>query len=242
MGRIENQEKPVICDAHSGSEVIWECDVCGKQMCEECEVIGFQYKIYCEKCIEQVNLMPKKFAHPVGFWKRLGALLIDGMVLGIMNLFLILIGVFFFTPFLTLTIFCISYLLFVAYFVVFTWKANQTPGKMALEIEIYDKKKTSLSIGQAFLRYGLRFLIGFLYLYGLIAFYDKLQSGMGTEHLGSISDFLKEYHRFGISRGMLFTYYMIGIAMLADGVSVFVSSSKKALHDLLAGTQVILSE
>ncbi len=241
MGKIEQREDQVVCQDHSGHNSIWQCDVCGKKMCEECKAVGFNHKIYCDVCIEKVDLTPKQAFHPAGFWKRLAARLLDTLILGILNLFIWLIVIFFFSPILFITGAVISYLIYVACFTIIPMKVGQTPGKMAMEIEIVTRKGKLPGFFNMFFRHILGFTVGFFYVLGMIIFYNGLTSGMGTEHITSAIDFLKEYHRFGLSDTMVFFYCLLGIVMLAESVFIFFTKLKLALHDMWAGTRVIIN-
>lgn len=241
MGKIENQVDQVQCPDHPENSVIWQCDVCGRKMCKECKTIGFQYKIYCDVCIDKINTAPKKVPHPAGFWARVGARVFDILVLSFLNLVLFLVAYFFFNPVLTVVCAFISYLVYVLYFTIIPLKVGQTPGKMAMEIEIVNADASTIRFFNVFLRHILGFIVGFFYVLGMLIFYNSLRLGMGTEHLSSLFDFLKEYHRFGISDTMTFFYLVLVIIMSIESLFMCFTRKKVALHDLWSGSRVILS-
>ncbi len=242
MGAIEKDTQKVACSVHPDQVVVWECDECGKTMCTKCKTTGFKYKVYCEKCIDKIETVPiDKLLHPAGFWKRVGARAIDGLILTFILAMLFLLPIFFFNPAITVTAFCVSYALLFIYYVVFTWQMKQTPGKIAMEIEVMGYKNKNVTFIKSFLRHFLGTLIGFLYIMGMVKFYFDLQSGMGVEHLGSVIDFIKEYHRYGITTNMRFVYGFLAVLMFGDAVCILCNKRKRALHDFWASTRVILS-
>lgn len=106
---------------------------------------------------------PSDFA---GFWKRLFALLIDSMILGIPVSFLMIIGIALFVAFgPILTQYNLQFLgiailplinilvpwFYMAGFESSGWKA--TPGKMILSIEVTDTEGNQISFGKATGRY-----------------------------------------------------------------------------------------
>lgn len=115
-----------------------------------------------------------------GFWRRLGAFLIDAILLSIlMRLLFPLRGAgfdlwnldsrWYFIPLITLSN-LFSSLATIAYSVVFwTWR-GQTPGKMLLNIKVLRGDGSNITLGYALLRYlgyivcGLTLGIGFLWI------------------------------------------------------------------------------
>lgn len=78
---------------------------------------------------------------PAGFWRRFGAALIDGILLGIVNLILrIILG--------NTSGSLIGILVSLAYFTFFHGRTGQTPGDAALSIRVVDERNgTSTPIG-----------------------------------------------------------------------------------------------
>lgn len=110
------------------------------------------------------GVMPYGYA-PAGFWIRLGAYLIDAIILAIVQYLFSLIGLDF-----------LSYIVGIAYCVVF-WvlKNGQTPGKMALGLQIVTVNGEPMNWGKAIVRYigymvsAIILCIGFI----MIAFDDQ---------------------------------------------------------------------
>lgn len=242
MGRIENRDEQVACSVHPDQQVVWKCDECGKTMCRTCETIGFKGNTYCSDCIDKVETMPlEKSLHAAPVGKRIGARMIDTLILTFVGFVLFLLPGFIFNPVLVLVSSSILYIILFVYFVVFTWQIGQTPGKMAMEIEIMGLKRRDVNFIQALVRPALGLIMAGAYVIGMINFYMTLQSGMGVEHLGTIFEFFKEYHRYGISSGMQFFYTLLFIIMFGDAVCTLTNKKKRALHDFWARTRVVLS-
>jgi len=79
---------------------------------------------------------------PAGFWVRFGAYLIDGVILWVIQLVLLAIG-----------LGALSYVVSIAYFVVFWALKGQTPGKMALGLHVVTATGEPLDWGKAIIRY-----------------------------------------------------------------------------------------
>ena len=113
-----------------------------------------------------------------GFWIRLGAYIIDGVILGVINLVAsfifvaivasaepgdtgLLAGL---TGGFTVVIFILTILYFIGFW---AWR-GQTPGKMAVGVKIVNTDGSSISVGKSILRYigyivsGIIIYIGFL--------------------------------------------------------------------------------
>ncbi|MEW6536326.1 MAG: RDD family protein [Candidatus Auribacterota bacterium] len=241
MARIKDVTIQEQCPDHPEEVLIWECDTCSKRMCKECDAVGFKYKIYCQECIKKIDSAPVETTmYPVGVLKRLGARGVDLVVLILINVLLLIVPAFFFKPLLFVSYAVVSYVLTVVYFTLLTAKMGQTPGKMALEIKIINDKHKPPSYFAATMRYILGLTLGFFYVLGMVMFYSNLQLGMGATHLASVFDFLREYHRFGISSAMKAFYSFLLVMMAVDGVFIMFNQKKQALHDYLARTMVIL--
>jgi len=242
MGKIESEDKKVICLEHSDNQTIWECDSCGKKMCKDCKAVGFQYKIYCEKCIEKVETTPLgKTIHPAPPLKRFGGFVIDTIVMLFLYLIFFSVSFFFFTPILVASLINIAFIFYLIYFIIFTCKAGQTPGQMAMEIEVKTATNRKPNIIQSLMRHLIGGMIGFFYCFGLITYLNKLMAGMGTQHFTTVFEFLSDYHRFGISDNMKFFYVVLFIFIFIDSFFILLTKNKTALHDLWSRTKVSLS-
>lgn len=98
-----------------------------------------------------------------GFWVRLGAFIIDIIVLGFAWVILHI-----FVP--PQAIWVLSGLLVTVYFVGFWWWRGQTLGKILLGIKVIRSDNSPLTLGYALLRYGgcivcfLTLFVGFIWL------------------------------------------------------------------------------
>jgi uncharacterized RDD family membrane protein YckC len=84
-----------------------------------------------------------------GFWIRFAALLIDGMVLGVLNLFIFAIG--FYNPHSTNLVGVLSIVVPWAYFIFMTNQYGGSLGKLAVGIIVLSVESTPLNIGQIIL-------------------------------------------------------------------------------------------
>ncbi len=154
-----------------------------------------------------------------GFWRRLIAFLIDGLLLGLVGL---IIGIFLF-DFLAqlggwgrLVGFCIA----LGYFGLlnsFIGK-GQTLGKRIMKIEVVGREGSNISVGRSFIRYMI-FAVPF-FLNGLIISPSITQSAIG---------------------------YVIGFIIFAFGGSIiylyiFNRRTRQSLHDLVVGTFVVRTD
>jgi uncharacterized RDD family membrane protein YckC len=101
--------------------------------------------------------------HRAGFWRRVGAVLIDGLILGLVQLLVVrLIG----------TVgYLVDLVLQAGYFTYFEGSSGQTPGKRVLGIWVLDAQTAApLGFGRAFGRYvfslvsALVFYLGYLWM------------------------------------------------------------------------------
>ena len=241
MGKIENEADQVTCKQHPDEKTIWQCDDCGVKMCRKCTSIGFKYKIYCPKCIEKIDTSVDKLIFPSGLAKRLSAVIFDVVLLAILNLFLFVAPIFFFNPLLTVVMFTASFVLFMLYFTVFTWKIGQTPGKMAMEIEVIRESSPTVGLINVFLRFFLDNLIYLIFVVSVISFYSSLSSGMGFDHIGSLGEFFTEFKRYGLTSSTSFILWILFSLKMLDCVIILFNKKRRALHDIWANTRVILS-
>jgi uncharacterized RDD family membrane protein YckC len=103
--------------------------------------------------------MPQSAAQPAGFWLRVLASIIDGVLLQILSyamlfgLQAVMGGINFETdPTIALVLLAMSMVVSVAYYVFFTGYNGQTPGKMALRVKVIDNDGGPVGYGQAFVR------------------------------------------------------------------------------------------
>lgn len=153
---------------------------------------------------------------PAGFWIRVAAQIVDGLVMiPLVCLMSLLMG---FSEELVAWALVIPNLL---YKPLMEGLRGATLGKMALGIRIVDKRGKPINLGQGFLRslplflgYGVQFLVGI---------------GIG---LGIIREFSESDGRT--------LQLAIQACVLIDCVTAAIHPRKQALHDLVAGTYCVL--
>ena len=164
-----------------------------------------------------------------GFWPRLGALIIDGLVLAPLSFGL---------NFLNINTWKSSLLLLVLTLVTIAYKPfmetvyGATLGKMAFDLKVVNLKFEKASISEVLLRNvfqlvpSLISLVVTLGIYQLSAFESVSGYGEYTEFLSSftILDIINFVH------GMLF---------LADTIVLLADKNSRSWHDKIAGTCVI---
>jgi uncharacterized RDD family membrane protein YckC len=150
------------------------CPKCGTQNDDQasfCKQCGANLKGDEQQAKSAATAMPVYIVTAyAGFWKRLGAIIIDGLIVGAANSILFVVSWGLFTP-----IFFITEWLYFALMESSTKQA--TLGKMALGIVVTDMDGKRLSFGRATGRYfgkivsGIILCIGFI----MIAFTEKKQ-------------------------------------------------------------------
>jgi uncharacterized RDD family membrane protein YckC len=165
------------------------CSECGQSFADE-DMIRFQDSWVCAEC-KPVFVQKVKEGVSVaaamdyaGFWIRLGALVIDGFILGIINLIIFVplgmlmptspdnpMAVLSFMPVLML----LQYGIPAAYDTWFVGKYGATPGKMACKLKIAVADGNRLSYLRALGRHFAKYLSGMILLIGYImaAFDDQ---------------------------------------------------------------------
>jgi len=147
--------------------------------CPVCGVVNPADATHCQNCEVNFAQVEERTPGPVGFAPRLGAYLIDGLVLFVPQLVLSVAAVFasaagsgsasnFET--VTSTAQCLLILVTAAYFIGFWAWRGQTPGKMALGIKVVKTDGSPVTFGTALVRYigywisALVLLLGFLWV------------------------------------------------------------------------------
>jgi uncharacterized RDD family membrane protein YckC len=147
--------------------------------CPKCGALNEDQAAFCKQCgaslkVDQQAKTTAGVAHVAvsyaGFWKRLAAYIIDGLIVGAASSILFVISWGVFTP----VLFVVGWL----YFAIMESSEKQaTLGKMALNIIVTDMEGKRISFGKATGRYFAKILsaiilyIGFL----MVAFTDKKQ-------------------------------------------------------------------
>ena len=151
-----------------------------------------------------------------GFWRRIGALFIDTIILGIAGLIL---GLFFERIFVEIGAWgrLIGFSIALAYFGIMNSAitGGQTVGKKILKIKVVDSNNTSISIGKSFVRYSV-FSIPF--------FLNGAQ--IASQEMQSLILYPFSLIVFGGFFSIVYLY-------------VFNRVTRQTLHDLVVGTFVV---
>lgn len=169
-----------------------------------------------------------------GFWKRLGAILLDMVILIPYFLLLNFINSINLDAYLYTTI---PSLLFSLWFYVYLVKRyGGTPGKLMVGTKIIKMDGSDVDWREAFLRYSVSFIIGVLYtgvvIYGILQLdNEKYQSldwvDKQTYVFSAAPDFFKGYQ------------WISSIWIYSELLILLLNKRKRALHDYIAGTVVV---
>jgi len=140
------------------------------------EVPSLESTIVANPAIADVKTTERHYA---GFWIRLLALIIDGIIIGIISKILHVNGYNYSFGHMSANYSMQgwSFLLNIAYFAGFWIWQSATPGKMVLGLKIVDEQNKNISVAQTFIRYfsmilsAIPFMIGFIW----VAFNPKKQ-------------------------------------------------------------------
>lgn len=185
------------CINHLDLDAVGVCSKCGRGLCPECkhEVGG---KMLCQVCADVYSQVhPDGITAPSGenkatqasasafttefggFWRRLGAYLIDGIILSIIGLPIRLLAphTYFYG---------VSALISLIYLVGFwSWK-SQTPGKMAMGLKIIAADGSRMGLGRAILRYLGYFVSAIILGLGFIMIaFDSHKQGLHDKIAGT---------------------------------------------------------
>lgn len=154
-----------------------------------------------------------------GFWRRIAALLVDSVVLGVVGFVL---GLLFESNFIEMSSWgrLIGFLIFLAYFGLMNSAIfnGQTIGKKLLKVRVVDASNSTISLGRSFIRY---------IILGTPLFLNALQFTGDT-----------------VPAFILYPIYIIvfGGLMSILYLYLFNTASRQSLHDLLMGTYVVNAE
>lgn len=169
-----------------------------------------------------------------GFWVRLGALLVDGLVnLPLIFLYYYLFGL----SWNTAVIIQIPYLfLWAAYNIYFLGRWGQTIGKMATHVKVTRLDGSPIGYKQAFLRHVVDLALTII---GKISFLVALFSVSrvnfeiaGWEARNALLRDASPYWGF-------WAEHALAIWILSEMIVLLFNKKKRALHDFIAGTVVI---
>jgi len=119
-----------------------------------------------------------------GFWSRLGAAIIDGLILGVPVNILVAVA-----PDAAVAIQLIFLIIGIAYYVLLEGgRKGQTVGKMALGIRVYDLRAGGpIGYGRAFIRYLGRYVSGLVILLGYLwMLWDREKQTWHDKFAGSV--------------------------------------------------------
>jgi uncharacterized RDD family membrane protein YckC len=172
-----------------------------------------------------------------GFWSRLGALIIDGLIsIPLILLVMYLNGRGKEFNYYTL---CLNLVFTLWYFVYLPKRYGGTPGKLSLGLRITREDGQPIQWKEAFLRYSV--LLAFQLSNSMVMFFSIMQADDATfaslgwmKRTAYLASFYPEY--FKLYQWCSGAWYIVGIIVL-------VANSKcRAVHDFIAGTVVIKNE
>ncbi len=160
------------------------------------------------------------------FWRRTGALFIDGLVFSPLTL----------APIVTMTldhgISFSSYLALsglttvvsAAYFIILPALRGQTLGKMATGVRIVKTDGGAITVKEAFLRYLPGLLLGLLISIPTFIWLSRLPS-IDMASMSALPQWIN---------------WINGAWFLAELITVFCNPHRRAIHDFVAGTEVVV--
>jgi uncharacterized RDD family membrane protein YckC len=151
-----------------------------------------------------------------GFWRRIGAFIVDTAILGLVGFGL---GLFFSEQFIEMGAWghAVGFVVAMAYFTILNsgLADGQTPGKRLLRVQVVDRAGRPLSVGKSWLRF---LPLGVAYfLNNIPASQEVLVSAWGQVLSVAV---------FGLGLSMLYLY-------------LFNRRTRQSLHDLLVGSYVV---
>ncbi len=163
------------------------------------------------------------------FWQRLGALIIDGLILSV-----IIFPLSYYNEItwksiiflLAITILTVAYKPFCEY------RYGATIGKMALRIGVINTAYQLPSLQQALLRDIFQIIFSVVSLFITILMFCNPQFA-GATTLSAVATL-----RSRIASTSLFTF-ILGIVYLADGICLLTDAQRRSLHDRMGATYVI---
>jgi uncharacterized RDD family membrane protein YckC len=171
-----------------------------------------------------------------GFWSRLGANLLDGLIT-IPFIFLLLFinsfnkNMYFFTT--------IPNLLFIFWYNIYLVKKyGGTPGKLIIGIKIIKIDSLPINWKEAFLRYSINFLFSIIMISNTmitVLFADN-------EIYNNLNWIQKSVYLSNISSNYNIITVLNNIWFLSELVVLLFNKRKRAIHDFIAGTVIIKSE
>lgn len=171
-----------------------------------------------------------------GFWRRLGALLIDTLVytpIIILSFFIYTTSINWIIPVLIIHTF-----FYFIYTIFFHYKYGATLGKLAVGIRVTQPDSSKITFKQAFLRSSIDLSFAVLLLIAeLIAL-----SNMDVSYFNSLPKEFEvrwDYVYSDMSSGYQIIQYISFIWVICETIVFLFNRRKRALHDFIAGTVVV---
>lgn len=164
-----------------------------------------------------------------GFWVRLGALLIDGLVLAPLSF-----GVAYFnmTNWKSVPVLVVLSLLGLAYKPLMENTYGATLGKMALRLQVVDLNFEKATFGTILLRNIFNIIPGLFSLFLSVQIYTDPD----FQSISGFAEFAQFSQSYGSNQLMSSAN---GLLMIVEAIMIGVDEQKRSLHDRIAGTYVI---
>lgn len=160
-------------------------------------------------------------------WLRFCAGIVDTVVFLPVVFLLHFLGQRIHSPALLVTLWLVEFACVAAYSVLLHGYFGQTLGKMLLKVKVLDVSESPLSMRQALIRYSPWMLISLIQFPWIVAFAMK---GGNILHWNA-----------DLPMPPVVTYLVLAWAV-PDAIALLLSSKRRALHDLLAGSVVVRTE
>lgn len=171
-----------------------------------------------------------------GVWRRLGAALIDGMILALAG-YILMHGLgFSVVSDVTLLLFIFG--LNICYGILMVQKYGATVGKMMLDVQVRTLDMRPVGLKESVLRYSVNIAMGAVNTCLTIAVAISVPPGDGVSWAERVTVFTKT------PAGTVMTYFaflpMLWALVLLGGL--IADKRKRAIHDYIAGTLVIVQK
>ena len=190
-------ESPALPEAGSAKGVV--CSVCGRTFSSE-DVIRIRDALVCASCkpqfvqrLKESAVLPARMEY-AGFWIRFVATFIDGIIVGVVSMFLQFVAAFLVAVIeneaasisIALLIYLIQILISAAYEIVLIGKYGATLGKMACQIRVVTAEGNNISYGRATGRFFAKMLSAMIFYIGYImAAFDEEKRGLHDHICGT---------------------------------------------------------
>ncbi|MDB5283365.1 MAG: hypothetical protein JWO06_2440 [Bacteroidota bacterium] len=165
-----------------------------------------------------------------GFWRRLAAQIVDGILLGVFTVPIALYDLFTVKSYL---LYLVVGIVGALYKPLMEYKYGATLGKMALGLKCVNSNYEPIDLRQAFMR-NIIFLIP--NLTGLVLYYFVF-AAPGFEEVTSIAQYVDFAQHF--QNRPAGTNFLFSALLIVDAIVLAVDNEKRSLHDKFANTLVI---